>query len=168
MANLAQSKAPERRQLTGVNLMHRATLHLCSTLAVLSLLAASAWPANDSFAADETLTQLDLNQDADSAFKAADAELNRVYQEIRRRYRDQPRFLDKLKLAQRAWLKFRDAELDALYPPTADGDPYIAYGSMYPMCYASAMERLTKERTAQLRRWLDGVEEGDTCTGSIR
>lgn len=113
-------------------------------------------------------TQLDINQQADASFQQADAALNRVYQQIRRQYRDQPRFLEKLKAAQLAWIRFRDAELQALYPPTADGDPSISYGSMYPTCYASAMERLTRERTAQLRTWLDAVPEGDVCTGSRR
>lgn len=90
-----------------------------------------------------------INQQADASFQQADAALNRVYQQIRRQYRDQPRFLDKLKAAQLAWIRFRDAELQARYPPTADGDPSISDGSMYPTCIASAMERLTRERTAQ-------------------
>ena len=34
-----------------------------------------------------------------------DAELNRVYKQILRKYKDQPLFLKKLKLAQRAWIK---------------------------------------------------------------
>lgn len=114
------------------------------------------------------MTQLELNQRAGSGLKTADAELNRVYREIRRQYRDQPRFLETLKLAQRAWIKFRDAELEALFPPTADGDPRISYGSIYPMCFAEAKERLTRERTAELRQWLDPAPEGDACRGSRR
>jgi uncharacterized protein YecT (DUF1311 family) len=151
--------------------MHQATPQLCLAVAVLVLSLAPAWAAREATTAArgaQTDTQLDLNRDAGSALKAADAELNRIYREIRRRYRDEPLFLDKLERAQDARLKFRNAELEALYRPTSDGDPRIACGSMYPMRYASAMEQLIKERSAQLRTWLDGVQEGDTCTGSMR
>ncbi len=109
-----------------------------------------------------------MNQQAGDRLAAADDELNRVYREIRRRYSDRPIFLEKLKLAQRAWIAFRDAELDALYPPTEYGDQRASYGSMFPMCYGNAKERLTRERTQQLRRWLDGIKEGNVCGGSIK
>lgn len=113
-------------------------------------------------------TQLDLNAQAGAEFAAADAELNRVYQQIRSRYRGEQQFLNKLRDAQRAWIAFRDAELEAIYPPPASGSMQQAYGSILPMCLAEQKARLTRERTAQLRRWLDGVEEGDPCAGSVR
>lgn len=124
--------------------------------------------ATDFTAAAAPLTQFDMNQQAGDRLAAADDELNRVYREIRRRYSDRPIFLEKLKLAQRAWIAFRDAELDALYPPTEYGDQRASYGSMFPMCYGNAKERLTRERTQQLRRWLDGIKEGNVCGGSIK
>jgi uncharacterized protein YecT (DUF1311 family) len=113
-------------------------------------------------------TQLDLNARAGAEFAAADAELNGVYQQIRKRYRDEPQFLTKLRDAQRAWIAFRDAELEAIYPPPASGSMQQAYGSMLPMCLAEQKARLTRERTAQLRRWLEGGAEGDACAGSAR
>jgi uncharacterized protein YecT (DUF1311 family) len=151
--------------------MHRAISFPGSIVAAVALTGAPCWVESVELQAQhdgQTLTQRDLDQDAGASFKAADVELNQVYQDIRRRYRDEPLFLEKLKLAQRAWLKFRDAELEALYPLASDGDPLTVYGSIYPMCYASAKEQLTQERTAQLRRWLDRVQEGDTCAGSKR
>lgn len=38
----------------------------------------------------------------------------------------------------------------------------------YPMCRYMAVLELTKKRVEELRRWVDGVEEGDVCSGSIK
>ena len=40
------------------------------------------------------------------------------------------------------------------------------YGSVYPVCAEEILADLTEARTAQLRFWLEGVEEGDACAGS--
>jgi uncharacterized protein YecT (DUF1311 family) len=109
-------------------------------------------------------TQLDLNQCASSHLKAADDELNRVYQTILSKYQDDREFLEKLDNAQRAWLTFRDAELEAKFPL---GDKQYHYGSVYPMCANLFLAQWTRERVKQLREWLDGIEEGDVCAGSV-
>ncbi|MBK5967507.1 MULTISPECIES: lysozyme inhibitor LprI family protein [Thiorhodovibrio] len=109
-------------------------------------------------------TQADLNQTACGEFEQVDQTLNRVYQQIRRRYQGDSQFLDKLKRSQRAWITFRDAELEALYP---DDNKQMHYGSIYPMCVCGEQARLTQDRIEQLRRWLE-VEEGDGCAGSRR
>ncbi|MEV8520017.1 lysozyme inhibitor LprI family protein [Dyella marensis] len=113
-------------------------------------------------------TQLDINACAGADFAKADAELNGVWKNILARYKDQPLFLDKLKASQRLWLQFRDAELEALYPVAKGQDERREYGSMYPTCYSGAKARLTRQRTEQLKAWLDGAQEGDTCSGSIK
>ncbi|WP_448872599.1 lysozyme inhibitor LprI family protein [Desulfobulbus propionicus] len=115
--------------------------------------------------AETAKTQLDLNLCADETFKKADRELNELYKKILTEYADDPKFIEKLKMAQRAWLKFRDAEMDALFPHQ-DEDRY--YGSVYPMCSASWLTTLTQERIAQLRKWSDKVQQGDICSGSIK
>ena len=115
-------------------------------------------------AASGAQTQADLNQTACGTFEEADQTLNRVYQQIRRRYQGDKDFLEKLKRSQRAWIAFRDAELEALYP---DENKQISYGSIYPMCVCGEQARLTQDRIEQLRRWLE-VEEGDGCAGSRR
>lgn len=92
-------------------------------------------------------------------YKKADAELNQVYRQLRAKYQSNPAFLEKLKLSQEAWLKFRDADLDAVY---YQQDKLKAYGSAYPMCRAMLMTLLTVERTKELRRMLN-PEEGDVC-----
>ena len=110
------------------------------------------------------VTQADMSGCADMGYQEADAELNRVYNEIRKIYSDDKLFLDKLKSAQRAWITSRDADL-ALEYPHMDEEGY--YGSVLPMCTLDSRASLTLERVTYLKRWLDGAEEGDVCSGSI-
>jgi len=98
-------------------------------------------------------------------FKSADAEMNQIYQQVLKKYNDNPQFIEKFKTSQRAWLKFRDAQLEAMYPSP---DKQKAYGSAYPTCEADMLLELTGARTKQLRVWLDGIEEGDVCAGSVK
>jgi uncharacterized protein YecT (DUF1311 family) len=115
---------------------------------------------------DKAQTQADLNSCAGEEYAAADAELNRVYKQILEKYRDEPKFIAKLRAAQRAWLTYRDAELDAKFPHADEKSVY--YGSIFPMCDSQYKAGLTRERVAKLREWLDGAEEGDVCSGSVR
>lgn len=96
--------------------------------------------------------------------KAADAELNQVYQQVLKKYADEPVFINNFKQAQRAWLKFRDAHLESRYPAEDKRD----YGSIYSLCSSNLLAELTEARTEQLKLWLKGIEEGDGCAGSVR
>ena len=97
--------------------------------------------------------------------EAADEELNRIYNEIKRIYADEPEFIEKLKLAQLAWIKSRDADLELYYPKT---NKRLEYGSVYPMCVSSMKTVITLKRIDILKQWLDGVEEGNVCAGSVK
>ena len=111
-------------------------------------------------------TQFEMNQCEQSEFEKADAELNRIYQKIRKLYADDPVFLQKLRDTQRLWIQFRDAELEMKFPHS--DEPRYYYGSVYPMCFAGYKANLTTERVATLKQWLEGTEEGDVCAGSIK
>ncbi len=102
-------------------------------------------------------TQFDMNNCFCQQYQKADAELNRVYQQLLAARASNPAFIDKLKAAQRTWIAFRDAQLEAIYPTTED--PRVTYGSVYPMCYCAAQEELTSERTKQLKRMLTSKED---------
>jgi uncharacterized protein YecT (DUF1311 family) len=110
-------------------------------------------------------SQGQMNQEADVAYRKADQELNRTYQQILKEYRTQTAFLQSLKAAQKLWIQFRDAEMKARYPAT---NSLLEYGSFFPVCYSNGMEELTKARTKQLRLWLTGIPEGDMCNGSVK
>jgi uncharacterized protein YecT (DUF1311 family) len=114
---------------------------------------------------DSAKTQADLNHCADNDYASADKKLNEVYQQVLKQYATDSAFIAKLKVAQRAWLAFRDAELQALYP--AENKP-AEYGSAWPMCRGQQLALLTEARVQELQRWLKGAKEGDACAGSVR
>lgn len=133
-------------------------------------LAAAAGDGND----DDRITcnpqgsQVETNTCAGSEFGRADADLNRVWKAIQVKYGDKPQFLVKLKTAQRQWLAFRDAEMEAMFPLAPGQHANVQYGSVFPMCESQAKASLTRQRVEQLKVWLDGVQEGDVCGGSVK
>ncbi len=110
-------------------------------------------------------TQADLDQQSCGQFHKADASLNATYSRILKEYGKDAQFISKLKAAQRAWLAFRDADLEAWFPKP---DKQAEYGTVYPMCRCTQLQELTEQRTKELRVWLDGIPEGDVCSGSVR
>ena len=110
-------------------------------------------------------TQSASGQDACARLQQADALLNKTYNQVLTDYSKNAAFIRKLKIAQRAWIAYRDAQIEALYP---EPDKRAAYGSVYPMCRCIALAQLTTQRAAELKKWIDGIEEGDVCPGSIK
>ena len=109
-------------------------------------------------------TQLDMNQEEQSKYLKADKELNLVYNKILKEYKSDTEFITNFKNAQRIWIQFRDAEMKSKYPDREEG----YYGSIHPMCWSIYLTELTEERTKKLRVWLTGIEEGDSCTSSVK
>ena len=107
---------------------------------------------------DQATTQFAMNECAGQEQKQADAELNKTYQQVLTKYANDPQRLDPIKNAERAWLAFRDAEIEALFPE----DRRPERGSVYPMCRALHLARLTQERTKALKALLEW-KEGDVC-----
>lgn len=97
--------------------------------------------------------QATMNQCAGQDFKAADKELNTVYQQISGRLKDNPDGKKLLVSAQRAWLGFRDAECKF----SSSG---VTGGSVYPWVYSSCLTGVTKLRVESLKQYLK-CEEGD-------
>jgi uncharacterized protein YecT (DUF1311 family) len=77
-------------------------------------------------------------------------------------------FIIRLKEAQRAWLKYRDAHIEARFPTAKKGDQYSEYGNIYPQCACMELTELTEERIRILEKWLKGTVEGDVCGGSYK
>ena len=112
---------------------------------------------------ENSQTQLQMNEGACAEYKQADREMNRVYLKIVSDYRGRLAFIKALKKAQLAWLRYRDAHVESIFPGDAS-----QYGSVSTMCRCGSLAEITKERTQTLNRWLEGVEEGDVCAGSVR
>jgi uncharacterized protein YecT (DUF1311 family) len=106
-----------------------------------------------------------MHKEASEGYKKSDIELNSVYQKILTEYKSDSTFIDRLKKTQRIWIAYRDSELEMKFPAE---NKQAEYGSFYPMCVSLFLKELTEERTEKLRVWLNGIEEGDMCSGSVK
>jgi uncharacterized protein YecT (DUF1311 family) len=88
-------------------------------------------------------TQAGMNTQARAEFVQADAELNKTYEALLTKLPDAGS-KEKLKLSQRAWLAFRDAEAGF----AAD---QVRGGSMAPTIRYETMTELTQQRIKQLK-----------------
>lgn len=95
-------------------------------------------------------TQYEATQCAGRAYKQADAELNKVYQQVLRQ--EDKDGQARLKLAQLSWLKFRDTECEY------EAGDYIG-GTMRPMIEAFCLAAITNDRTKQLKEILKAKAE---------
>lgn len=128
------------------------------------LLMVMSMPSAYSACMDTASTQQAMNACANVDYAAADKKLNEVYQQIQVKYKADPTFLQKLQKAQKAWLVYRDAQIDLFYPHRAE--PHY-YGSILNMCIPIKLQILTEERTKMLTDWLTYQGEGDDCSGSV-
>lgn len=94
-----------------------------------------------------------MNACAAAAYETADRELNVFYFQIQQRLAGNTEALGLVRDAQRAWIRFRDAEC-------AFESSGVAGGSAYPMILSSCRARLTDSRVEDFRYYLD-CEEGD-------
>jgi uncharacterized protein YecT (DUF1311 family) len=78
----------------------------------------------------------------DKAYKAADGGLNQTYRQISKVL--QPDDLERLKVAQRLWIQFRDATC------TAESNLYNG-GTASAPAYSACLEELTRQRLADLK-----------------
>jgi uncharacterized protein YecT (DUF1311 family) len=86
-------------------------------------------------------TQHEMNQQAYADYKKADAKLNAAYKKLIAKLPKSRQA--KLKKAQIAWLKFRDAE-SMFLASEMEG------GSAEPMLHSGALANLTQKRTKEL------------------
>jgi uncharacterized protein YecT (DUF1311 family) len=109
-------------------------------------------------------TQSDLNEAEHKRYLKADKDLNSIYQKVLLEYKQDTTFIKNLKTSQKIWIQFRNAEMKVKYPDRERG----YYGSVHPMCWSIYLTELTNERIKTLKIWLDGIDEGDVCSGSVK
>lgn len=139
------------------------SIGICARWAMfVGLLAPLAYAsAQDQIKCNPAGTQLEMNACAADEFKQADRELNEAYAALLKKEGADRTFVKKLRAAQRAWIAFRDAEMEATY--ACDPTQVPCWGSMLPMSMASYKAKLTRDRTARLRQLLN---EGRPADGS--
>lgn len=91
--------------------------------------------------------------DPGSDFKKADQALNQTFKTIQKRLGEDAAGKARLTKAQRAWVAFRNAE--CTFQSSGDDG-----GSAAPMVAAGCQAELTKDRTKQLKAYLN-CQEGD-------
>jgi len=100
-----------------------------------------------------------MNKCATQDLREADAELDQVYRQLVAKFADDRDGAARIKKAEEAWVAFRDAQVEALFPES----DRAKRGSAFPMCRALALTRLTRERTKALGAMLES-REGDVCS----
>ena len=83
-----------------------------------------------------------MNDCAGKEYQAADAALNQVYRKLVAMLDDEE--TSELKVAQNAWLKYRDANCEFV------ADQYKG-GTIRPMIHANCLADVTRNRTTELR-----------------
>ncbi|QAY87280.1 lysozyme inhibitor LprI family protein [Pseudomonas arsenicoxydans] len=123
--------------------------HFLLALTPLLLLTSIAHAAD----CDNAIDQATMNQCAAQQNKAADKELNVLYQQITNRLKSTPDSKKLLVGAQRSWVAFRDAECKF-------SSAGVEGGSAYPLIYSNCVTELTKARVQTFKNYLK-CQEGD-------
>ena len=120
----------------------------------LLLVSSMSYATESTLECKEDGTQQEMNKCAYDDFKNADKSLNKVYKELRKAKKEDKLFLKNLKKAQKAWIVFRDLDLDAQFT-CKSGDTRECFGSMYNLSFYSAKTQLTNQRVKTLEGLLD-------------
>jgi len=123
---------------------------LLACAALFATASAQRRRANDPCA--DPQSQAEMNMCAAKKFKAADAELNRVYNQLVVKLGDDADQRERLKTAETSWLKYRDdnCEFEA---------SFYNGGSIRPLILSSCLERMTKSRTVELRGQIKELDQ---------
>ena len=106
-------------------------------------------------------TQADMIRHACNDFQKVDKQLNAAYSQLRKACKRDTVFLGRLKGAQQAWIKLRDAQTDMLYPLGPNS------GTMQPLQRCMYQTDITQKRTEDLKAWIKLAPDFDRtiCTG---
>ena len=106
--------------------------------------------------------QMEMNACASDEAARVDAALNDVYRKLLSKAASPPEAAAKIKAAERAWIAYRDAYMDAMYPAK---DKQAEYGSIYPMEADLLRAKLTERQVTALKELLQqygGAEHSGT------
>lgn len=107
---------------------------------------------------EKAKTQMEMNAYASEEAARADTELNDVYRKVLAQAGKQEEVVAKIKAAERAWIAYRDAYMEAMYPAK---DKQAEYGSIYPMEANLLRARLTRRQVAALKELLQQYSSED-------
>jgi uncharacterized protein YecT (DUF1311 family) len=135
-------------------------------LSVVFLLASLPGFAQDSAqyraCNEKAKTQAEMNVCASGEAARVDAELNELYRKVLAQAAKQEEAVAKIKAAERAWITYRDAYMDAMYPAK---NKQAEYGSIYPMEADLLRAKLTQRQVMALKELLQQYS-GDEHSGT--
>ncbi|MDQ3918504.1 MAG: lysozyme inhibitor LprI family protein [Acidobacteriota bacterium] len=131
--------------------MKRIALALLFVVCLISFAGAAAQKQKQAEPCPGAQTQYEMDECAHKEFVAADAELNRVYNQLAAKLDDAEQRAQ-LKTAELAWIKFRDENC------TFEGLFYKG-GTMRPMIESFCKADVTRKRTAQLREQIKTYDQ---------
>jgi uncharacterized protein YecT (DUF1311 family) len=105
---------------------------------------------------DRAKTQMEINACAGDEATRTDAELNAVYRKLLAAAGSDTDAVEKIRAAEKAWLIYRDAYLEAMYPAK---DKQAEYGSIYPMDVALLTAKLNGRQTQALKELLSQYKD---------
>ena len=127
----------------------------CLVVAFLMTVISFACFAQDSAeyraCSDKANTQSEMTACASDEAARVDAKLKTTYRALLARVTSQPEALAKIKAAERAWIAYRDAYIEASYPAE---DKATEYGSIYPLDVNLLRAKLTRRQVAALEDML--------------
>jgi uncharacterized protein YecT (DUF1311 family) len=97
---------------------------------------------------EKAKTQADMNICASGEAARADTLLNEVYRELLLKAASQTGATAKIKTAEKAWIVYRDAYLEAMYPAS---NKQAEYGSIYAMEVNLLLAKLTQRQVTALK-----------------
>jgi uncharacterized protein YecT (DUF1311 family) len=96
-------------------------------------------------------TQAEMSACANEEGVRVDAELNNIYRTLLSKAGSQPEAVAKIGAAERSWIAYRDAYIEAMYPAN---DKQAEYGSVYPMEVDILRAKLTRQQVTALKELL--------------
>jgi len=121
-------------------------LFLILIVVVMTMSAGFAQQKKKANPCDSAQNQTEMNICAEKEYKAADATLNKVYAQLMSKLEDEHKV--KLKEAELAWIKFRDANCEFQAFPNMGG-------TIYPLVYSGCLTATTLDRIKELRAALE-------------
>jgi uncharacterized protein YecT (DUF1311 family) len=107
---------------------------------------------------EKAKTQTEMNACASDEAARVDAELNEVYRKLLSKAASSPEAVPKIKTAEKAWIAYRDAYIDAMYPAK---DKPAEYGSIHPMEVELLRAKLTQQQVTALKELLQQYSGGE-------
>lgn len=131
-------------------------------LFIFCLTSSLCWPQDSAqylACSKDANTQHEMHVCANEEAQRVDDKLNQVYKLLLSKVRSNATATAKIRAAQKAWITYRNAYIDAMYPAK---DKQAEYGSIFPMEVDLLGAKLTRQQIDALRDLLKQYQAQET------